>query len=187
MRVPEINQFITHLVVERKASASTQNQAISAILFLYRNLLNIELDETTLDFVRPKKENAFPLYSQRTKPDRSSPTSQANINSWFRSCMVADLDLWNVCDCALKTSTLKTTVSSSATEKAATTVSPCFPTASFHPCGTSGSKKSHSPKRPCRRLWLRLYAFRAGQEIPSRTPTMDMAIRLSRHHTQPRS
>jgi hypothetical protein len=29
MGVPEINRFITHLVVERKASASTQNQAIS--------------------------------------------------------------------------------------------------------------------------------------------------------------
>jgi integron integrase len=60
MRVAEINQFITHLVVERKASASTQNQAISAILFLYRNLLNIELDETTLDFIRPKKGKRVP-------------------------------------------------------------------------------------------------------------------------------
>jgi integron integrase len=60
MRVAEINQFITHLVVERKASASTQNQAISAILFLYRNLLNIELDETTLDFIRPKKGKRIP-------------------------------------------------------------------------------------------------------------------------------
>ncbi|NOT06090.1 MAG: integron integrase [Anaerolineales bacterium] len=61
MAVPEINQFITHLVVERKASASTQNQAISAILFLYRNLLNITLDETALDFIRPKKGKRVPI------------------------------------------------------------------------------------------------------------------------------
>jgi integron integrase len=60
MGVTEINQFITHLVVERKASASTQNQAISAILFLYRNLLNIQLDETSLDFIRPKKGKRVP-------------------------------------------------------------------------------------------------------------------------------
>lgn len=60
MGVPEINQFITHLVVERKASASTQNQALSAILFLYRNVLNLDLDEAALEFVRPKKGKRVP-------------------------------------------------------------------------------------------------------------------------------
>jgi integron integrase len=60
MSVTEINQFITHLVVERKASASTQNQAISAILFLYRYLLNIQLDETSLNFIRPKRGKRVP-------------------------------------------------------------------------------------------------------------------------------
>ena len=60
MGVTEINQFITHLVVERKASASTQNQALSAILFLYRNLLRIELDEKAINFIRPKKGKRVP-------------------------------------------------------------------------------------------------------------------------------
>ncbi len=60
MREPEIKKFITHLVVERKVSASTQNQAISAILFLYRNILHIELDETELDIIRPKKGKRVP-------------------------------------------------------------------------------------------------------------------------------
>ena len=60
MGVPEINRFIAHLVVDRKASASTQNQALSAILFLYRNLLNVELDQTALNFVRPKKGKRIP-------------------------------------------------------------------------------------------------------------------------------
>lgn len=60
MREPEIQQFITHLVVERKASASTQNQAISAILFLYRNLLHIELDSANLGFIRPKRGKRVP-------------------------------------------------------------------------------------------------------------------------------
>lgn len=61
MGVPEINQFITHLVVERKVSASTQNQALSAILFLYRNLLKIQLDEQSLGFTRPKKGKRVPV------------------------------------------------------------------------------------------------------------------------------
>ena len=60
MAVPEVNQFITHLVVDRKASASTQNQALSAILFLYRNVLKIELDETDLTFIRPQKGKHIP-------------------------------------------------------------------------------------------------------------------------------
>jgi len=60
MGVAEINQFITHLVVDRKASASTQNQAISAILFLYRNTLHIELDQSALNFIRPKKGKRVP-------------------------------------------------------------------------------------------------------------------------------
>jgi integron integrase len=60
MGITEINQFITHLVVDRKASASTQNQAISAILFLYRSLLHIQLDEKLIEFVRPKKGKRVP-------------------------------------------------------------------------------------------------------------------------------
>jgi integron integrase len=61
MGVPQINQFITHLVVERKSSASTQNQALSAILFLYRNVIRVELDETALGFNRPKKGKRVPV------------------------------------------------------------------------------------------------------------------------------
>ena len=39
----EVEQILIHLAVERKVSASTQNQALSAILFLYRQVLEIEL------------------------------------------------------------------------------------------------------------------------------------------------
>ncbi len=60
MGIPEINQFITHLVVERKASASTQNQAVSGILFLYRYVLNIQLQGDILEFIRPKKGKRVP-------------------------------------------------------------------------------------------------------------------------------
>lgn len=39
MSEAEINAFLTHLAVKEKVSASTQNQALSALLFLYRHLL----------------------------------------------------------------------------------------------------------------------------------------------------
>ena len=35
MDVPEIEEFLTHLAVDRNVSASTQNQAFNALLFLY--------------------------------------------------------------------------------------------------------------------------------------------------------
>jgi len=43
MAKPEIEQFLTHLAVERKVSPSTQNQASSAILFLYKEVLGIDM------------------------------------------------------------------------------------------------------------------------------------------------
>ena len=39
----EVEQFLTYLAVEGKVAASTQNQAKSALLFLYREILQIEL------------------------------------------------------------------------------------------------------------------------------------------------
>lgn len=39
----EVEAFLTHLAVERQVAASTQNQAKSALLFLYREVLNSEL------------------------------------------------------------------------------------------------------------------------------------------------
>ena len=43
MGVKEVEAFLTYLAVERKVSASTQNQAKSALLFLYKEVLNIDL------------------------------------------------------------------------------------------------------------------------------------------------
>lgn len=39
----EISMFLTHLAVERRVSASTQNQAFNALLFLYKHVLNREI------------------------------------------------------------------------------------------------------------------------------------------------
>jgi integron integrase len=39
----EVEAFLTHLAVDKKVAASTQNQALSALLFLYRNVLGKDL------------------------------------------------------------------------------------------------------------------------------------------------
>jgi integron integrase len=43
MGVEEVRQFLSHLAVEGRISASTQNQALCALLFLYRDVLQVEL------------------------------------------------------------------------------------------------------------------------------------------------
>ncbi len=56
----EIEAFLTHLAVERKVSASTQNQAFNALLFLYREVLELEMPQ--LDAVeRARKPQRLPV------------------------------------------------------------------------------------------------------------------------------
>lgn len=43
MGAEEITAFLTHLAVEGRVAASTQNQALSALLFLYGQVLGVEL------------------------------------------------------------------------------------------------------------------------------------------------
>ncbi len=45
MAEPEINRFLTHLAVTEKVSASTQNQALAAVLFLYRHVIGRDLGD----------------------------------------------------------------------------------------------------------------------------------------------
>jgi hypothetical protein len=40
----EVEAFLTHLAIKKQVSASTQNQAFSALLFLYREVLNKPLE-----------------------------------------------------------------------------------------------------------------------------------------------
>jgi hypothetical protein len=53
---PEINEFLSHLAVDRKVAASTQNQALSALLFLYSKILKVDFQ---LDAVRAKTSERF--------------------------------------------------------------------------------------------------------------------------------
>ena len=60
MGAPEVEAFLSHLATERKVSASTQTQALSALLFLYREVLGIELPWLD-NLVRAKKPERLPV------------------------------------------------------------------------------------------------------------------------------
>jgi Phage integrase, N-terminal SAM-like domain len=43
MGAPEVAAFLSYLAIQRNVAASTQNQALNALLFLYRDVLKINL------------------------------------------------------------------------------------------------------------------------------------------------
>jgi site-specific recombinase XerD len=45
MGAPEATAFLNHLASVRKVAASTQNQALCALVFLYRHVLGMEMPE----------------------------------------------------------------------------------------------------------------------------------------------
>jgi integron integrase len=59
MAESEINKFLNHLAIGKNVAASTQNQALCAILFLYREVLKKSVGE--LDLVWAKKSKRVPV------------------------------------------------------------------------------------------------------------------------------
>jgi integron integrase len=64
MAEPEINAFLTALAVDQHVSASTQTQALSALVFLYRHVLGREVGELT-DLVRARTSRRLPVVLTR--------------------------------------------------------------------------------------------------------------------------
>jgi integron integrase len=59
MGTAEVEQFLPHLAVAGRVSASTQNQALNALLFLYQQVLDIDLGR--LDAVRARRGKRLPV------------------------------------------------------------------------------------------------------------------------------
>jgi len=60
MAKPEIEAFLTHLAVDKKVSPSTQNQAFSAILFLYKEVLGIDVSDWNIQALRAQERKHIP-------------------------------------------------------------------------------------------------------------------------------
>ncbi|BFU95772.1 MAG: integron integrase [Nitrospira sp.] len=60
MAEPDINQFLSHLALQEKVSASTQNQALAAVLFLYRHVIGRGLGDLG-EVIRARKPERLPV------------------------------------------------------------------------------------------------------------------------------
>jgi integron integrase len=68
MGPPEVKAFLTYLALERKVAAATQNQALSALLFLYREVLNQPL--SGIDAVRARQPGRLPTVLTKSEAAR---------------------------------------------------------------------------------------------------------------------
>ena len=64
MHDSEVIQFLSHLAVNRNVSANTQNQALNALVFLYRNVIGNPLGDISAA-VRAKKPQKLPVVLSR--------------------------------------------------------------------------------------------------------------------------
>ena len=60
----DVKDFLTHLAVKRKVSASSQNQAFNALLFFFRHIIKNEFGELK-DVVRAKRKPNIPVVLSR--------------------------------------------------------------------------------------------------------------------------
>jgi integron integrase len=65
----EITTFLTHLAVDMKVSASTQNQALQALIFLYREVLKMDLPNIS-QVIRASKPQRLPVVLTREEVQR---------------------------------------------------------------------------------------------------------------------
>ena len=57
----QIEEFLTYLAVEKHVAPTTQNQAFSAILFLYKEVLGIDLTNENIQALRAQERKHIPV------------------------------------------------------------------------------------------------------------------------------
>lgn len=120
MGEPEINAFLTPLATDGQVSASTQTQALSALLFKYRNV--VHRDVGTLDgFVRARKPRRLPVVLTRDEVKASSTSSTATSGCSRRFCTAQACASRSAFACACRTSTSPDSSSRCTTARAART------------------------------------------------------------------
>jgi len=61
MAKKEIKEFLTYLAVNKNVSPTTQNQAFNAILFLYKEVLEIDTKNWNIQALRAKRKEHLPV------------------------------------------------------------------------------------------------------------------------------
>ena len=96
---PQVEAFLSHLATVGRVAASTQNQALSALLFLYREVLQVGLPWMD-GVVRAKRPKHVPVVLTETRFAPCSRTWTAFAGWWSAYCTARAQDYWMVCVCA---------------------------------------------------------------------------------------
>jgi len=81
----EVAAFLTHLAVERRVSASTQNQALNAILFLYKQVLGRDIG-LIQGVVRAKRPDRLPVVM--TPAEVQAVIGRLSGREWLMACLM---------------------------------------------------------------------------------------------------
>jgi integron integrase len=73
----EIEQYLTHLAVNRRVAASTQNQALNAIVYLYHQVLELTIGDLE-NVVRAKRPQRLPVVFTRDEVQALMANLQGN-------------------------------------------------------------------------------------------------------------
>lgn len=85
MSEPEINAFLTHLAIDRKVSASTQTQALSAVLFLYRFVIEHEIGDLG-GVIRARQSKRLPVVM--TRDEVRAVLAEMNGDTWLMASLL---------------------------------------------------------------------------------------------------
>ncbi len=81
----EISAFLTHLAVDRNVSAATQNQALAALLLLYKQVLLVELPRLE-NIPRAKKPSRLPTVL--TREEVNAVLSHLTATKWLMASLL---------------------------------------------------------------------------------------------------
>jgi integron integrase len=79
----EIEAFLSHLATDRKVSASTQNQAFNALLFLYHRVLDISLEGEQINALRAKQRVRIPVVLNINEVKQIITHINEGVYSWI--------------------------------------------------------------------------------------------------------
>ena len=181
MGAPEVTAFLTSLAVHHKVAASTQNQALSALLFLYREVLARRAPLARR--CRPRQAAPAPARrpDPRRGPRRPRRDSTACLGSWRSCCMALASACSSAAAFASRTST------SREPDRHPRRQGPQGPgddAAGRHQGRADRPPRGRSratPGRPPSRRRLGRAARRAAAQVPERRPRMGLAMGLPGH------
>ena len=101
MGAREVQSFLSYLVVNQRESASTQNQALNALVFLYKHVLKKELG--VIDTIRARRPKRLPVVLIR-EDAKKVLSFLSGVNRLIVSLlfMAAAYGWWNVSSCGLR-------------------------------------------------------------------------------------